>query len=274
MNKNKKKGYTLVEVLAAFAILSIAILPIISMYPAVFKINTGASAASESARIAFTVIDFIKAKGYYNLIGDGTRGDHPLGAATLLTASVTGITDTPATDDDNTKAFIYDLVWNAAVGGYVTQAEDSIGENDSVAAGPRAFESDFNFGTDDPSGNPFFVVNSKGFDLGNFRIAIVMRRAKVYSKTAFRSPIIINQRVADGTNQNVGESQSMYGFRTEEGRGDDPIDEFIVGKVIIGRGKEIERYRDKSGTKTCVERENLWGSICSYSCRIDSGVYA
>jgi prepilin-type N-terminal cleavage/methylation domain-containing protein len=37
--KNRKNGYSLIEVLAALAIISIAILPIMSMYPAIFKQN-------------------------------------------------------------------------------------------------------------------------------------------------------------------------------------------------------------------------------------------
>ena len=40
--KKGEKGYSLIEVLAAFAIISIAILPIMSMYPAIFKQNKSA----------------------------------------------------------------------------------------------------------------------------------------------------------------------------------------------------------------------------------------
>lgn len=65
--KKGKKGYSLIEVLAAFAIISIAILPIMSMYPAIFKQNKSATEMEEASRIALTIVDYIKARGYTNL---------------------------------------------------------------------------------------------------------------------------------------------------------------------------------------------------------------
>jgi prepilin-type N-terminal cleavage/methylation domain-containing protein len=65
--KRGEKGYSLIEVLAAFAIISIAILPIMSMYPAIFKQNKSASEIEEASRIALTIVDYIKARGYTDL---------------------------------------------------------------------------------------------------------------------------------------------------------------------------------------------------------------
>lgn len=65
--KKGEKGYSLIEVLAAFAIISIAILPIMSMYPAIFKQNKSASEIEEASRIALTIVDYIKARGYEDL---------------------------------------------------------------------------------------------------------------------------------------------------------------------------------------------------------------
>lgn len=65
--KKGEKGYSLIEVLAAFAIISIAILPIMSMYPAIFKQNKSASEIEEASRIALTIVDYIKARGYTDL---------------------------------------------------------------------------------------------------------------------------------------------------------------------------------------------------------------
>ena len=58
--KKLKRGYSIIEVLAAFAIISIAILPIMSMYPAIFRQNRGASEIEEASRLAMTGVDFIK----------------------------------------------------------------------------------------------------------------------------------------------------------------------------------------------------------------------
>ncbi|BDU49577.1 type IV pilus modification PilV family protein [Haliovirga abyssi] len=64
----RSKGFSLIEVLAAFAILSIAILPIMSMYPTVLKMDRKSRGHEEGARLAFTIVDYIKSKGYANLM--------------------------------------------------------------------------------------------------------------------------------------------------------------------------------------------------------------
>ncbi len=257
--REKKKGYTLVEVLSAFAILSIAILPIISMYPAVFRINTRATAVGESARIAFSVIDFIKSKGYYALIGDAARSDKPLDGATALASSSVAIGDGPDEElvEPNSRVFVYDLEREA--GGYITiKAAKSGTTNNSNATGDYAFEQDFAFG--DTDGDRFFVLNTRGFRVNELRIGIVMRRAKVYSTEAFRSPLIINQELADNPiGNNFGARREMYGFRTTADSDGEPVDEFIIGKVIIGRDADIDAGDANNPEEEIVLKDRAYG---------------
>jgi len=231
----KNRGYSLIEVLAAFAILSIAILPIISMYPAVFRMNTNSTAISESSRIALSVVDYIKAKGYRNLTGINANK----AISTTLSQSTTrpeqGITEEMA--QAQTRLYVYDL--EPLGDSFITKkyTGTTLGTN-SAKAGNLSFEQDFNFGN---GTDPFFVLNSRGFALRDVRIAILMRRAKVFSDKTFRNPIIINESLKNGTGI-VDETQNLYGFRTEATAADpnntNPIDEFVIGKVIIGRGSD------------------------------------
>lgn len=228
--EKNNNGYTLVEVLAAFAILSIAILPIVSMYPAVFRMNTNATAIGESSRIALSVVDFIKAKGYSNLTG--INGSKPI--SSVLTRSNTTINNTdPRTTEssqDNTRFYLYELKQknDYYITNGVSGTEGETGEN--------AFEKDFNFGS---GTSDFFVVNSRGFPIADVRIGILMRRAKVFvDGYEFRNPTVINESLKLGSV--INSTECLYGFRTEakdlEPNSTDPIDEFIVGKIIIGRG--------------------------------------
>lgn len=230
--EKNNKGYTLVEVLAAFAILSIAILPIVSMYPAVFRMNTNATAIGESSRIALSVVDFIKAKGYSNLTG--INGSKPINS--VLKRSNTTIDNasprTTESSQDNTRFYLYELKQKSDY--YITNGvlgtEGETGEN--------AFEKDFNFGQT-PGATDFFVVNSRGFPIADVRIGILMRRAKVFvDGYEFRNPTVINESLKLGSV--INSTECLYGFRTEAKdllpNSTDPIDEFIVGKIIIGRG--------------------------------------
>jgi len=135
----KEKGYSLVEILMAFAILAIAILPIMSMYPTVFKMNQGATEIEEVSRIALTVVDYVKAKGYDNLlhVGNGTKEitfDIPVDSQIEKTYSLT-----------------------SGGGGYTSSA----------------FETDFNYKTG------LFVLNSKGLSLSNIKVTVLLSKAKV-----------------------------------------------------------------------------------------------
>ncbi|MGM0509265.1 MAG: type IV pilus modification PilV family protein [Fusobacteriota bacterium] len=137
------KGYSLIEVLMAFAILAISVLPIMSMYPVIFGINQGSVELEEASRLTLTVIDYIKAKGYDNLMETGANS-----------------IDFTITDSDGSKTKkIYDLV------------SDSGGYTDSD------FEDDFNYS------DGLFVLNSKGLPLSNTKIAVLLRKAKVQLDT-------------------------------------------------------------------------------------------
>jgi prepilin-type N-terminal cleavage/methylation domain-containing protein len=63
----KKKAFTLIEVLVAMAIVSIAILPIMSMYPSALKLSQKSTELEEWARTTQTIVDYIKSRGYTNI---------------------------------------------------------------------------------------------------------------------------------------------------------------------------------------------------------------
>ena len=63
----KKKAFTLIEVLVAMAILSIAILPIMSMYPSALKLSQKSTELEEWSRTTQTIVDYIKSRGYTNI---------------------------------------------------------------------------------------------------------------------------------------------------------------------------------------------------------------
>lgn len=65
--KSKKKGFSLVEVVVALAVISIGVLPILSMYPSALKMTTKATTNEEWSRVTMSILDYIKAKGYTEL---------------------------------------------------------------------------------------------------------------------------------------------------------------------------------------------------------------
>ena len=97
----KKEAFTLLEVVFAIAILAIAILPIMSMYPNALKISMKANNAEELSRTSITILDFIKSRGYTDISNKLTTtstivynyGDHGMGRdstiASLPTANAT-----------------------------------------------------------------------------------------------------------------------------------------------------------------------------------------
>lgn len=178
-----ERGYSLVEILMAFAILAISVLPIMSMYPVIFKMNQGATNIEEASRVALTVVDYIKAKGYDNLMHVG-KGAKEINFDITDVSDVSDFTQNSMTEKD------YTLVYNN--GGYTSSA----------------FEKDFNYV--DALGNPkgLFVLNSKGLALGNTKIAILLRKAKVELETV------------------TGTWKPVY-------------KDFIIGKVVIGWGDTI-----------------------------------
>lgn len=70
--KNKKKGFSLIEVIMALAILTIAILPILSMYPSALKMTNKATTNEEWSRVTMSILDYVKANGYNGLSGNTT----------------------------------------------------------------------------------------------------------------------------------------------------------------------------------------------------------
>ena len=65
--KNKKKGFSLIEVVMALAVISIGVLPILSMYPSALKMTTKATTNEEWSRVTMSILDYVKAKGYDSL---------------------------------------------------------------------------------------------------------------------------------------------------------------------------------------------------------------
>ena len=65
--KNKEKAFSLIEVVMALAILGIAILPILSMYPSALKMTTKATTNEEWSRVSMSIVDYVKSRGYNNI---------------------------------------------------------------------------------------------------------------------------------------------------------------------------------------------------------------
>lgn len=73
--KNKEKAFSLIEVVMALAILGIAILPILSMYPSALKMTTKATTNEEWSRVSMSIVDYVKSRGYDNI--KGIMGSNP-----------------------------------------------------------------------------------------------------------------------------------------------------------------------------------------------------
>ena len=65
--KNKKKGFSLIEVVMALAVISIGVLPILSMYPSALKMTVKATENEEWSRVTMSILDYVKSKGYDGL---------------------------------------------------------------------------------------------------------------------------------------------------------------------------------------------------------------
>ena len=171
--KKGEKGYSLIEVLAAFAIISIAILPIMSMYPAIFKQNKSASEIEEASRIASTIVDYIKARGYTN----------------LTTKNANGITDKVKYNSGTGNYIHYSLKHNTGSKTYFTKPESSDGD----------YKLDKDLGFSTTSGVIF--LNSKGLNLGECVIAVKMSATNIEMDNGLKviSPITgISSEIVDG----------------------------------------------------------------------------
>ncbi len=65
--KNKKKGFSLIEVVMALAVISIGVLPILSMYPSALKMTVKATENEEWSRVTMSILDYVKSRGYKTL---------------------------------------------------------------------------------------------------------------------------------------------------------------------------------------------------------------
>jgi len=70
MDKKKKKGYTLLEVVVSLAILGVGIVPVLTLVSGTLKYEREAASYEELARLSGTVIDYIKSQGYDNYYSD------------------------------------------------------------------------------------------------------------------------------------------------------------------------------------------------------------
>lgn len=212
--KKQKKGYSLVEVLAAFAIISIAILPIMSMYPAIFKTNTSASQIEEASRITLTIVDFIKAKGYKRLMGVATNLNVENGNGKIV--DVAG---------SNPSGITYKF--KNVSGGFITLKGST----------EYALDKDLNFTSSAITNinDAFVVLNSKGLNLRDCTLKIIMKQENVSlitSEGALMSTTVINPKTGNGISSTTGSATSvMYGSVTNP-------EKFIVGRVILGWGND------------------------------------
>lgn len=218
--KKLKKGYSLVEVLAAFAIISIAILPIMSMYPAIFKQNTSASQIEEASRTAMTIVDFIKAVGYSH-----------------LTATATGTE--AAFNVENGSGKIVDISGANPAGLLYTFKKESGAYITVRSSTNYALDNDLKFGGStaiNTVGNAFILLNAKGLNLAQCKMYVAMKQENVNLSTNIGSLLnskVVNPAIGNGmAANNITESSIMYGNETNP-------EKFIIGRVIIGWGNDI-----------------------------------
>ena len=65
--KNKKRGFSLIEVVMALAVISVGVLPILSMYPSALKMTVKATENEEWSRVTMSILDYVKSRGYKTL---------------------------------------------------------------------------------------------------------------------------------------------------------------------------------------------------------------
>jgi prepilin-type N-terminal cleavage/methylation domain-containing protein len=65
--KSNKRGFSLIEVVMALAIISVGVLPILSMYPSALKMTTKATTNEEWSRVTMSILDYVKSRGYDGL---------------------------------------------------------------------------------------------------------------------------------------------------------------------------------------------------------------
>lgn len=69
-----KKAYTLIEILASFTILSIGLIPIMSMYSVIFNMDLNSEEILDANIALSNISTYIRAKGYKNLLQINSDG--------------------------------------------------------------------------------------------------------------------------------------------------------------------------------------------------------
>lgn len=147
----KKKGSTFLEIVVAITIFLIAILPVAYLTLNSLRALKRSSEIEEGARIATTVINYIKSRGY------------------------TSITSGPLTGSTFTGS--YYLSYDDVEGAYVV-VDDSTGN--IISTSGEDFETDFygtNYNTTSTSPDALFFIESLGVDLEGASIDVVMERS-------------------------------------------------------------------------------------------------
>lgn len=170
----KKEAFTLLEVVFAIAILAIAILPIMSMYPNALKISMKANNAEELSRTSITILDFIKSRGYTDISDK----------LTTTSSIVYNYGDT------STSAFI-----KSSDNGYTSYR----------------FEQDF-LGGNGTSSNLFFI-NTKGVNLANKKFMVNIQKVSPENPSGtaiYGTYDLENYRITTGST--ISGNQIIYGI--------------------------------------------------------------
>jgi len=148
----KKRGVTLIETVVAITIFLIGIIPIAQLTLNSMRQLKRASEIEEGARVASTVINYIKSRGYNNLLTTPLSGNNFSGSYYL------------SYDNDEGAYVVTDTNGNLTT---------NTGED---------FETDF-YGTaynQTGSQNALFIIESLGIDLEGAVIDVVMKKANLY----------------------------------------------------------------------------------------------
>lgn len=184
-----EKGYSLVEVLVAMTVLVIAVMPMFGTYPKLMQSTQRSVETEEGGRLASTVAEYIKGKGYTSL------------SAILINASILPKDrNVSATSDPNSN-----IPNDCFVKTY--ELEKISPESNTYKCKTGGSYNDFNgtFGYNDTTVSPaidFFLLNSKyGLNLGTAKIKVMMDWADVQLRETTKSSIttgIINSRFIIG----------------------------------------------------------------------------
>jgi len=150
----KRKGTTFIEIVVAIAIFLIAILPIAYLTLNSLRVMKRASEIEEGARVATSVINYIKSRGYTNLLSTPLTGGNFSGS--------------------------YYLSYDDVEGAYVVVDKES---GNIISTSEKDFETDFygsNSNTNSTSPDALFFIESLGIDLEGAVIDVIMEKADLF----------------------------------------------------------------------------------------------